>query len=255
LQWTIHTVQHVARLVRDQISADTWRVLNSLKVDEFGFREPIAANRRLTTGTLSDVLEMLESLLISLTAFGGLAMESMVRGRRWQFLDMGRRIERAIHTLTLIRSTLATVEDNEAPVLEAVLEVAESSITYRRRYLSSLQAAPVLDLLLLDESNPRSLAFQLVALADNVEQLTPDDETPRRPPEQRIMLAILTHLRLADIELLARPNLDGSRQHLVDWLVWLSEQLPLLSDTIAQNYLTHVAASRHLAALNPEARS
>ena len=140
-------------------------------------------------------------------------------------------------------------------MLESVLEVAESSITYRRRYLSSLQAAPVLDLLLLDESNPRSLAFQLVALADNVERLPPDASTPRRPPEQRIMLAILTHLRLADIELLARPNNDGVRQHLVDWLVWLSEQLPLLSDTIAQNYLTHVAASRHLAVLTPEAHS
>ncbi|HTU18035.1 MAG TPA: circularly permuted type 2 ATP-grasp protein [Gemmataceae bacterium] len=255
LQWTIHTVQHIARLVRDQISADTWRVLNSLKVDEHGSREPAEMSRRITTGTLSDVLETLEGLLISLTAFGGLAMESMVRGRRWQFLDMGRRIERANHTIILIRSTLATVEDNEVPVLEAVLEVAESSITYRRRYLSSLQAAPVLDLLLLDESNPRSLAFQLVALADSVERLPQDDSTPRRPPEQRIMLAILTHLRLADIELLARPNRDGVRQHLVDWLVWLTEQLPLLSDTIAQNYLTHVAASRHLAALKPEASS
>jgi uncharacterized circularly permuted ATP-grasp superfamily protein/uncharacterized alpha-E superfamily protein len=255
LQWTIHAVQHVARLVRDQISADTWRVLNSLKVDELGIHEAAPSNRRITTGTLSDVLEMLESLLISLTAFGGLAMESMVRGRRWQFLDMGRRIERAIHTITLVRSTLATLEDNEVPVLESVLEVAESSITYRRRYLSSLQAAPVLDLLLLDETNPRSLAFQLVALADSVDRLPRDASTPRRPPEQRIMLAILTHLRLADIEALARPNEDGVRQHLIDWLVWLSEQLPLLSDTIAQNYLTHVAASRHLAAIQPETPS
>ncbi|MGH7169762.1 MAG: alpha-E domain-containing protein, partial [Gemmataceae bacterium] len=206
-----------------------------------------ASRSPLLGQTLSDVLEMLENLLVSLTAFGGLAMESMVRGRRWRFLDMGRRLERAVHTISLVRSTLATVDGSEGPVLEGVLEVAESSITYRRRYLSSLQAAPVLDLLLLDESNPRSLAFQLAALADNVDRLTQEDSHPRRPREQRIMMAILTHLRLADIEILAQPNDDGVRQHLVDWMVWLSEQLPLLSDTIAQNYLTHVAASRHLA--------
>jgi uncharacterized alpha-E superfamily protein len=179
----------------------------------------------------------------------------MVRGRRWLFLDMGRRLERALHTISLVRSTLSTTDGGEGSVLEAVLEVAESSITYRRRYMSSLQAAPLLDLLLLDESNPRSLAFQLVALADNVEHLPQNDSHPRRPPEQRIMMAVLTHLRLTDIEVLARPTDEGVRQHLVDWLVWLSEQLPLLSDTIAQNFLTHVAASRHLAAFAPEDHS
>ncbi|HEY7155748.1 MAG TPA: circularly permuted type 2 ATP-grasp protein [Gemmataceae bacterium] len=266
LQWTINAVQHTARLVRDQISADTWRVLNSLTVDDTGIREPFspfdsgrssaAIDRHVSGGgTLSDVLEMVENLIVSLTAFGGLAMESMVRGRRWLFLDMGRRLERALHTISLVRSTLAAADGGEGSVLEAILEVAESSITYRRRYMSSLQAAPVLDLLLLDESNPRSLAFQLVALANNVEDLPQDVSNPRRPPEQRIMMAIITHVRLADIEILALPTDEGVRQYLVDWLVWLSEQLPLLSDTIGQNYLTHVAASRHFAALAPEGHS
>jgi hypothetical protein len=69
------------------------------------------------------------------------------------------------------------------------------------------------------------------------------------------MMAILTHVRLADIEVLARPTDESIRQHLVDWLIWLSERLPLLSDTIGQNYLTHVAASRHFAVLAPEGHS
>ena len=45
--------------------------------------------------------------------------------------------------------------------LEMLLEVADSSITYRSRYFTAMQAALVLDLLMNDEANPRSLAFQL----------------------------------------------------------------------------------------------
>jgi uncharacterized circularly permuted ATP-grasp superfamily protein/uncharacterized alpha-E superfamily protein len=270
LQWSVQAVQRVTRMVRDQISADTWRVLNGLEVDDPSSRgngprrtadaPPVRASKTRPGGsrslgggrTLSDVLEMLEGLVISLTAFGGLAMESMARGRRWQFLDMGRRLERALHTISLIRSTLVHAPAAEGPVLEAVLEVADSSMTYRRRYLSSLQTAPVLDLLLMDESNPRSLAFQLAALGDSVERLPQETPSPRRRPEQRIMMSVLTNLRLADIEMLSQPNEEGRRQPLDDLLGWLSEQLPLLSDTITQGYLTHVAVSRHLASLQPE---
>ena len=137
--------------------------------------------------TLSDVLDLLEELVISLAAFGGLAMESMTRGPGWRFLDMGRRLERAAHTASLLDSTLTTVAGSEGPLLEALLEIADSSMTYRRRYLSSMQTAPVLDLLLADETNPRSLAFQLVALAGHVDHLPHDDSQPRSPDRAAAM--------------------------------------------------------------------
>ena len=50
-------------------------------------------------------------------------------------------------------------------MLEMLLEVADSSMTYRSRYFTVLQAAPVLDLLMNDEANPRSLAFQMKDLS------------------------------------------------------------------------------------------
>ncbi len=126
------------------------------------------------------MLETLEDLVINLTAFSGLTGENMTRSLGWKFLDMGRRLERGAHTIRLLQSTLVTTETPEAPLLEALLEVAESSMTYRRRYRSALQTAPVLDLLLADETNPRSLAFQLAALASHVGNLPRDHTSPRR---------------------------------------------------------------------------
>ena len=84
-------------------------------------------------------------------------------------------------------------------------------MTYRRRYLSTLQTAPVLDLLLADEDNPRSLAFQLSALSDDVERLPRGAPHPGRSPEERIILSVLTALRLADIDVLAKADDDGNR--------------------------------------------
>jgi uncharacterized circularly permuted ATP-grasp superfamily protein/uncharacterized alpha-E superfamily protein len=246
LQWTLSLLQRVSWSVRARTSSDTWRTLSRIS---------LPPHREGTT--LSDLLEHLEGLVIYLTAFAGLATENMTRGQSWQFLDMGRRLERSLHTIGLLQSTLVrpggsvpTPErGNEGPLLEAVLEVADSSMTYRSRYLNNLQAGPVLDLLLADETNPRSLVFQLVALNGVVEQLPRETPAPTRQPETRIMMAALTDLRLADIEELALVNEAGVRANLDSLLTRLGKQLSLFSDKITQHYLTHIQATRQLSAL------
>ena len=124
-------------------------------------------------------------------------------------------------------------------------------MTYRRRYLSTLQTAPVLDLLLVDETNPRSLVFQLLALAEDVDHLPRDPSQPGRSQEQRLMLGAVTSLQLVDIDNLAYSH-KGSRINLVELLDQLEHDLPILSDTITLNYLSHLQPSRHLAALPNE---
>jgi uncharacterized alpha-E superfamily protein len=234
---TLDCLRRVAGMARDRISTDMWRVLSNLYLDE----EPAGAD------TLSDVLDLLNRLVSALAAFGGLAAESMTRGQGWRFLDMGRRLERSLQIVTLLHSTLATASANEGPLLEALLEIADSSMTYRRRYLGSLQTAPVLDLLLADESNPRSLAFQLAALAANIDELPREATLPGRSPEQRQMLSVLTALRLADIDDLAQPDGTGARSSLDVLLGRLGAELPVLSDTLTRSYLSHLQPSRHLA--------
>ena len=242
----------VASIVRDRISIDMWRVLSGLGREETAGREAWESVRNGSAATgasfaLPDVLDLLSRTVLTLAAFGGLALESMTRGRSWRFLDMGRRLERTLYTINLLHHTLGVAQPNEAPVLDALLEIADSSMTYRRRYLGGLQTAAVLDLLLVDESNPRSVAFQLTALADDVETLPRPDISPTRSPEQRLMLSALSRVCLADVGLLTRVEDNGRRPHLQALLSQLGSELPALSDLITRNYLSHLQTSRHLA--------
>ncbi|MGE5755544.1 MAG: circularly permuted type 2 ATP-grasp protein [Planctomycetaceae bacterium] len=255
---TINTLQRVAGKVRDRISTDMWRILSGLDARA---GEPHDARERPRSGAgraargrdpeshraLSELLDLLDRRVITLSAFGGLVMESMTRGQAWRFLDMGRRMERSLQTIGLLRSTLVPSSGTEGPLLEALLEIADSAMTYRRRYLSSLQTAPVLDLLLADEANPRSLAFQLAALSEGIDHLPRDDAAPGRSAEQRLILSSLTGLRVADIDQLALVSPSGQRPELDRLLAGMEADLPLLSDALTRDYLTHLQASRQFA--------
>ena len=146
LRSQLSSIHHLASMVRDRISIDSWRILNRLD-------QEFSVPSRRHNVQLSDVLEILNHMVINLAAFSGLGTESMTRGPGWRFLDMGRRLERGLYMLRLLRSTLVNTTVQEVPLLEALLEVADSSITYRSRYMATLQLAPVIDLLLTDESN------------------------------------------------------------------------------------------------------
>jgi uncharacterized alpha-E superfamily protein len=159
---------------------------------------------------------------------------------------MGRRLERASETLTLLQHTLAVPVPREPALLEAVLEAADSGMTYRRRYLNRLEAAPVLDLLLADEGNPRSVIFQINSMVDHIAGLPRDPTIAVRTPEQRLSLELRADLQLADIEALATPGPDGVRAELVARLERWAAVLPALSDSLSASYLSHATVSRQL---------
>jgi uncharacterized alpha-E superfamily protein len=240
LRSTIGAVQRNAALVRDRLSLDSWRILHGLEQSA----EALSGHRRID---LSDLLEWLNRLIIDLAAFAGQVNESMTRTQGWRFLEIGRRLERALYTIDLIRSTLVRVSPHEPLIIEAVLEVIDSLMTYRSRYLANLRALALLDLALTDETNPRSLVYQLVALAGHVDQLPRDQTQAVRDEDQRAMLAALTTVRLAELEGLAASDREGRRTRLDRMLQKLAEQLPKLSDVISQRYLIHSGAPRQLA--------
>lgn len=240
LRSVVRATLRAGRLVRDRISTDTWRVLAALD-DELHTREDELARDPL--GTLHVVLNR---VVVRLAAFSGLMMESMTRGQAWRFLDLGRRIERAMTLVVLLRGTLTERCEREGPLLEAVLDIADSVMTYRRRYLATLQAAPVADLLLTDETNPRSVVYQVEALASHIATL-PNTLDGLRTPQQRIALSALAALKLADVERLCLVDEHGERPRLAALLVDLATQIPALSDSLTDRYLNHATVSRHLA--------
>jgi uncharacterized circularly permuted ATP-grasp superfamily protein/uncharacterized alpha-E superfamily protein len=242
-------LHRVAGIVRDRISTDMWRVVNGIR---FPSPNTQAVERfrsdRLTTG---DALDVLDRTIVQLAAFGGLATESMTRADGWRFLDLGRKLERALHMVSLVRGTLVYPAEPEPPVLDAVLDIADSRITYRRRYLGALRVEAVLDLLLFDESNPRALISQLQAFADDVEHLPRQERGVGRSVEQRLAVAVTMRLELTDVHELGRVE-DGTRPALAQLMNELNTLLPELSEVLTQQYLSHLQTTRHLAPFGGE---
>ncbi len=238
--WGVQNLRRLAWLLRDRISADAWRILNRLHQD-FAESQPNESTR------VSAALDLLDRAVISLSAFSGLVMESMTRGHGWRLLDLGRRLERSIQLVQLLRRGLATPAENNRSRIEMLLEIADSSITYRSRYLTSLQDDLTIDLLLMDEANPRSVAFQLVRISEHIDELPQGPPTLRRSPASRIVLGALTAVRLADLEQLSSLGADGSRAHLEELLARLAADLPAVSEALTRRYMIHAVTSRQLA--------
>src|SRR5262249_47219683 len=148
-------------------------------------------------------------------------------------------------TSTLLSCCLVPELPDEAPVLEALLETAESVITYRRRYLSDLQAQPVLDLLLTDETNPRSVAFQLAALGNHLAALPRAATQVHLREEERVALALLSRVRLAEVGELGRVE-AGKRLRLEKLLALTAQDLGAFSDALTQSYLSHAGEARRI---------
>ncbi|MFN7806544.1 MAG: circularly permuted type 2 ATP-grasp protein [Planctomycetaceae bacterium] len=238
---TLESARRTASVVRDRVAIDAWRILHQMELGDVR-NEGVADPARL--------LMRLNQLLILCSAFSGLAAESMTRGPGWLFLDMGRRIERALHTLRVIRGLMVDSTVEPLPCLEAILEIADSSMTYRYRYLSTLQLAPVLDLILVDETNPRSVIFQMLALGEHARRL--EELCPTRPGDPsrlRATFDLLSELRLADIEALCdvdrRQDRDSLARRLDEWSAALRD----LSEDITHAFLSHTVAPRQLTEL------
>ncbi len=158
-----HRIVAAAENVRDQLSQDIWSVLSRLaRTLASPSPSPAAAPLR----------HQLDTVLESLLAVAGVVQESMVRDQTWGFLDGGLRLERAQHTVALLRATLAVERPPiiDGQVTESVLEACESILTHRRRTASGEGPAwPIhsaTSLLLVDIANPRSVAFQVARLAE-----------------------------------------------------------------------------------------
>jgi uncharacterized circularly permuted ATP-grasp superfamily protein/uncharacterized alpha-E superfamily protein len=236
-------LHHVSALVRDYMTLESWRIVTQLE-------EHFTLSPDSDRLNLSEALELLNHTIMILSAFSGLAIENMIRGPEWRFLDMGRRIERAMHTASVLRHTLVEVNPQEAAVLEALVEIADSTITYRSRYLTQLQCAPVVDLILTDDTNPRAVLYQLMALAEHVEHLPRDRSMPSLSPAQRLIMTMLTQVRLAEIDVLCQIGRSGSRTRLDALLTTLLDGLPALSDNITYHYLSHAELTQHLAQMH-----
>jgi uncharacterized circularly permuted ATP-grasp superfamily protein/uncharacterized alpha-E superfamily protein len=230
LQATLRNVHRTAWIARDRLSVDTWRAIVAMtgNAPVRGHLAPDPAGAR----------GYLDNLVQRAAALSGLSSENMTRTRNWLFLELGRRIERALSIQWLVRQVLAAPTGDEEQELQLALEIADSGMTYRSRYLGVFQTAPVLDLLLLDESNPRSLAYQVNRLRSLVAELPRANPQQARGMDKELVAAMHAQLRRADPKSLAVLS-QGSRPALLELCDAATQFIPRLSDEISQTFFRH----------------
>lgn len=206
--------------VRDQLSGDTWRVFSAIDRATRALRASSHPHR-----TAESAGRMLSSIL----SLHGVTA-NMIRDDGWRTIETGRGIERGIQLCHLL---IAGATERRSPVadremLDAVLTAAESIVTYRRRYRGSVRTADVLDLLLLDGDNPRSLRASLEAVRGHVAAL-PASTGSTRP--ERLLDDLITQVTELDPTALATDR-GGQREDLEELLVDVIAQLEQLADAI-----------------------
>lgn len=221
--------------VRDRLSADTWRALTALDA-ELSVEGAEDANQALAR---------FNRVVIACAALAGMGRENTTRGPGWRFLDIGRRIERASFMVDCMHAAFSAANGGAA-ALEALLRTADSAITYRSRYLTTIQAAPVVDLVLTDPTNPRAVAFQANQIAEHVANLPREAVGALPCPAERLATHLQAVVRLADPIELCRPGQE-ERARLLEFLDGLQETLTSLSEAVTTAWLTHIAPSRAFA--------
>ena len=238
LATVLGNVRRTAGVVRERLSFDAFRILTELTNAPRGY---VFGARR----DIESSLRLLNRLIHYLAAFSGMAMENMTRGYGWRFLDMGRRIER-IRTMTLLIHQLVVPGDPEKDgALDLLLELADSKMTYRGRYHAPPQVTRTLDLLLADETNPRSVLFQAEVIGEHLEVLPHVDPDGLMTRDRRAARQLTSELALADMHTLATSvSRSGSRARLERLTRRIESEVLALSDLITQHFFSHSKATR-----------
>lgn len=232
---TLEALGQAAYSVRERLSVDTWRITSDIEARQANLSRPPPRQ-------LSQALDELDPLITSLVAFSGLCQENMTHNEGWHFLEIGRRLERGTNIANLLMSTLvpAVEEPDENMLIESVLGISDSLITYRRRYQAGTRVGALLDLVLQDESNPRALAYQFITLERLVGDLPISDLAIGRTAAEKLVLKSLTNIRLAEIDQLIHVDpTSKQREALATMLTGLTNELAALSDAITAQYFRH----------------
>jgi uncharacterized circularly permuted ATP-grasp superfamily protein/uncharacterized alpha-E superfamily protein len=216
LRGTLASAIHSASQVRDRFSIDGWIALNDLA--------KTARQMSVTATPGDDAARAMSVLLRKITGFSGLVHENMYRSVGWRFLSIGRSLERAL-TMT---AALANFADATAPegALDLAVEIGDSSMTHRSRYAVATNRNTVIDLLVFDAQNPRSILYHLAEIRDQAAQLS--DAVGKGPMSDLSRAILQVH---ADLAVRTPETLDTAT------LFKIGNEIAQLSDVVSSEYL------------------
>ncbi|MBF0277560.1 MAG: circularly permuted type 2 ATP-grasp protein [SAR324 cluster bacterium] len=223
LSFNIKAMTRVARAVQDQLSEDIWYVCNRLNFAFSMMNDPV------------QVLESLNRMKIAFAALRGISTDSMSQGMGWRFWDIGRRIEWALNTMTLLHSALRDSESLPESFWEFILDMEDLHVIYRDHYSFTLNPIAILELILKNADNPRAVQTQLMILYEHISQLQSDEEETE---EKQLILEALSMLKQAQLDpysenMSPRETFNNFQYLLND----LTNRLYAFSDAITRKYL------------------
>ena len=227
---------------KEMLSSDTMRVINDIS-DALQ-----SLDESLMGGLEAAPEEALDPLVTALMALAGLAQESMLRGIGWQFMEIGRRIERGLQTVNILNKMLCEVlpESEQNTLFETLLLSVEALISYRRRYRAHIGPMQILELVMLDSSNPRSLVYQITQLKNQITKLPkPKSNNFELSPEERVILQGETLIQLVDLKNLCVEE-GKTRPQLAEVLKKTKAVLAELSTIVSDKYFDHRMGSQQL---------
>ena len=191
--------------VRDRFSTDGWHAVADLETSVREMSDLQQAG--------DETVRAMTVLLRKLAGFSGLVHENMFRSAGWRFLTMGRAIERAEN----IAALLIDFADTRAPAgsFDIAVEVGDSTMTHRRRYSVSSNRNTVIDMMVLDKANPRSILAQLEQLCEQEAEVRAPDSTDQMTTLSRRILRLHTEITTAIPEEIDRKRLEAIRKKII----------------------------------------
>ncbi len=232
LAYNLSALDRSAQVLRDRLSAEHARWLRAMGSEFVQVLGRSAQEAPAGVATLDQIQPALDRLGLQLAAVTGAQTDRMTRDPGWRLLTVGRLIERLVNHATVLQAFWAHRALAHPDGFDRLLELFDSTITFRARFQRRLEMPAVLALLVMDESNPRALACILRRLRTELGKL------PLKTGESNDWLALLPTEGVGQpLSVLADPvSGPASMQKLLESLVSLGWRL---SDEVGRRYFVH----------------
>mgnify|MGYP003619031751 FL=1 len=220
-----------AAAVRERLSQEHWNVITRAESE---FAHDCARHAARGDWSASEALRSLETASNHLAAITGAQTDRMTRDDGWRLLSIGRLVERLCVLSPALASAFSTGAVHDSGGFEALLALFDSTITFHAQYQQSRDVAPLVDLLVLDRDNPRSLGWVAQTLRGRLARLAGSardelDPLARKMPDPAAW----------SLATLCTPDTEGRHPELEQLLAQCVSAAWTLSEAISLRYFTH----------------
>ncbi|MBU1357484.1 MAG: circularly permuted type 2 ATP-grasp protein, partial [Gammaproteobacteria bacterium] len=164
-------VRQAAAAVRERLSQDNWNQIVHAESTFLRRTAEQAGEQGDNSYSSAAALRTLESTSTALAAMTGAQTDRMTRDDAWRLLSIGRHIERLAFLSSALAAGFEIDSVHEIAGFEAMIALFDSTITFHARYQQRRDVATMVDLLVLDGDNPRSLAWVTQTLRGRIARL------------------------------------------------------------------------------------